>query len=264
MSEHPDPGGEAAARVAQLAAMTLSVGEAMARLRSQRLQDRTLAEQQTAAAARAQSAAQTATDRLHFAQAVEDRWVRSSSTSELVDAWSRALPYAGREPLADLAVDRVEARLRQLHPEAMATYDAGRAGGFAPRDSLDVASALWRGEYGLDPLGTSIAYDLGNRAPAEHSLADQDRHQAAVDLATSDLIATPCLDESRTASADATQHFGRAAAHGDVAALAFPIGIHEAMRTAPQAAAHAIRALPSAPIRKQLTATPHHPNRSPR
>ena len=38
----------------------------------------------------------------------------------------------------------------------------------------------------------------------------------------------------------------------------------EAMRTAPQAAARAIRALPPAPTRKQLTATPHQPTRSTR
>lgn len=264
MTDHPDPQGEAAARVAQLAAMTLSVGEAMARLRSQRLHDRALGEQQTAAVLRAQQSAQEAADRLRFSRALEDRWVRSSSTSELLDAWSTALPYLGREPLADLAAERVEARLRQLHPEAMATYHAGRAGGFARRDCLDVASTLWRGEYGLDPLGTPVAQDLGNRAGPEQSLAEHERQQAAANLGRPDLIATPAVDETQTAAAGAAQHLGRAAAHDEVAALAFPIGIHEAMRTAPQAAARAIRALPSAPIRKQLTATAQQPNRSTR
>jgi hypothetical protein len=264
MTDHPDPQGEAAARVAQLAAMTLSVGEAMARLRSQRLHDRALSEQQNATALRAQQSAQETSDRLRFSRGVEDRWVRSSSTSELLDAWSTALPYLGREPLADLAVDRVEARLRQLHPEAMATYDAGRAGGFDRRDCLDVASTLWRGEYGLDPLGTPVAHDLGTRAMPEQALAEYERQQAAADLARPDLIATPTVDETETAAAEAAQHHGRAAAHDDGAALAFPVGIHEAMRTAPQAAARAIRALPPAPTRKQLTATPHQPTRSTR
>ena len=169
--DHADPGAEAAARAAQLAAMTISVAEALARLRSQRWQDRAIGDERVAMASRAQARVEAAAARLVWTPALDDGWLRGAPTTRLVDAWSAAEGHNTSDPSAAQARQRIEQRLRQLHAEAMHVYDAARADG-----------------------------------------------------------------------------------HAAVAGLAYPIDIQHAMRTAPQAA-EAMRALPPAPVRPQLTAT---------
>jgi hypothetical protein len=264
--QHPDPGGEAAARAAQLAAMTVSVAEAVVRLRAQRVYDRAVAGDQTAAADRARQAADAATARVVYGAALDATWRRTASTSELLDAWAAAGAYLDGDPTAALAAERVEERLRRLHPEALAAYDPGRSGGFPRQDCMDVAGLLWRGEYGLDPIGTPVA----------RSLADIETARAAGSLGTPDLRSTPGVDDTHAATADAARHLGTAAdraagtARVDATYLpagtcrvvvgeAFPVDIHQSMATAPQAVmrtATAIRALTAAPHRRQLTAAP--------
>ena len=256
--QHPDPGGEAAARAAQLAAMVVSVAEAAARLRAHRLSAAQTAAEQDAAARRAMAASEAATARIVYGAALDDDWRRQASTTELLDSWTAANVYLPVEPLARLASERVEHRLRQLHPEAMAAYDAARSAGFPREDCLDVAAHLWRGEYGLDPIGTPVA----------RQLAEHERGRAAADRSIGDLIATVGVDEATAGLTSATTHDGRAAAYGAASALtadprvvvgqAFPVGIHEAMATAPRAAKDRL-ALVAAPQRLQLTATPHVP-----
>ena len=255
---HPDPTSEAAARVAQVAAMSISVAEALARLRAQRLDDRAAADQQAAAAARAQSRAAAAAARLTLVPALDDAWLRAAPTSALLDAWVATQHLAGSDPLAGTAQDRVEQRLRQLHAEAMDVYDTARASGRPPPACMAQASTLLRGEYGLDEPGTFI----------HRNLADLHQHLAAASESTPDLLATPTQDERRQAAADAARHRGFAAGQAaeaagmghDVARQAFPLDPEHAMRTARQAAAQAMRALPAPPSRRQLTATRSQPH----
>jgi hypothetical protein len=245
MSEqHPDPGGEAAARVAQLAAMTVSVGEALARLRAQRTIARADDDRRDQAALRAFARVDAARAGLVYRQALSPSWVRGADTTQLLTAWHCAGPYREHDPTANLAADRVEQRLRQLHPEAMAVYDGVELRGLPPDYRMQQASRLLRGPYGLDPIGTPIAA--------------AERAHAADNLAAPDLQSTRTVDERTTARADAAGHAGRAAAlDGGLTGNAFPVPIHEAMRTAPAAAHRAVRAITAGPVPKQLTATPH-------
>lgn len=234
--QHPDPNGEATARVAQLAAMAVSVAEALARLRAQRLQDGAITDQQASAAGRAQQMTQAANARLVYTQVLNETWARQASTSELLTAWSAAGPHRDTDPLAGLASDRIEERLRRLHPEAMNIYDTARTQGAGPIDGMTEASRYWRGGYGLDPVGTPPGQ------PPTRS----------TDLGRSRGYTTPQPGPGPHLAVGPST-VGQAAA-----AQAFPIDIHQTMTTAPQAA-KALRALPPAPVRKQLTATPTAP-----
>ncbi|MBI4943583.1 MAG: hypothetical protein HY830_22810, partial [Actinobacteria bacterium] len=180
--------------------------------------------------------------------------------SELLGSWAAAGAYAGSDPLAGLAIERVEERLRQLHPEAMAAFDATRAAGFPREDCLDVAAFLWRGEYGLDPIGTQVA----------RHLADFERGRAAAERGTDDVLATASVDEAAAGLAASAGSDGRAARYDTAGHLptgndprvvvgqAFPVDIHTAMATAPRAAKERL-ALVASPQHRQLTATPHIP-----
>jgi hypothetical protein len=264
--QHADPGGEAAARVAQLAAMAVSVAEAVARLRAQRLHNAADLTDRAAAAERARVAAHDAASRIVYGAALDDDWRQHASTSQLLDAWGAAQPYVISDVDASLAVGRVEERLRRLHPEAMSAYDSARRGGFPAADCLDVAGLLWRGEYGLDPMGTPVA----------RSLADLEHGRAADGRATSDRPGTTLVDERLDGLVDTARHDGSAARFeassrtgpgvldrsvgmpvvvGHVAEQAFPVDIRTAMAAAHDAA-KARLAIAAPPQRRQLTAGP--------
>jgi hypothetical protein len=249
--QHPDPGGEAMARAAQLAAMTLSVGEALVRLRAQRLHDRAADDQREAAAGRAAARAYAAESAVIYRQALRGDWIYTSPTEELLGAWRCAEPYRDTDPTAKIASDRVEDRLRQLHPEAMAVYDSADLQAWPAQHRMQQVIPYMRGPYGLDPVGTPTA--------------NHEQARAAADLGSPDDRGTPDLDERTASRATAAGHQGQAAAHEsrpvDVVTQAFPVPIHDAMRTAPKAAAGAVKAITAGPIRKQLTATPHELHR---
>ena len=219
--DHTDPTADGAARVAQLAAMTISVGEALARLRAHRLQEHAIADERDAAAARAQQQLAHATVRFAFTPALDDGWLRSATTSELLGVWAAAASVAAQDPLAYRAGDRVEQRLRRLHPEAMSVYDSALADGEDPGRAMSRATAWLRGEYGLDPVGTP----LGAPAVSGDVLHRSDR---------------PTATERPSAASTAVRS-------------AFPVGITDAMASAP-AAVKTLRALPQGPIRSQLPA----------
>ena len=241
MSEqHPDPAGEATARVAQLAAMTVSLGEALARLRAQRA----YAQADHDRALRVSADLDARRHGTVYRQALDPAWVRTADTTQLLAAWHVAGPYLDDDPTARLATERIEDRLRQLHPEAMSVYDGPPLDGLPPEYRMQQASHLLRGPYGLDPVGTPIA-----RA---------EQAQAAADLAAPDLRSTPTMDERVAARADAAGHAGRAAAtSSDPTGRAFPVPAAQAMSTAPAATRRAVLAITAGPVRKQLTAAPH-------
>lgn len=231
-AEHnPDPGAEAAARAAQLAAMLVSVAEAAARLRAHRLTTAHAAAEHDATARRALAAARAADARLVYGAALDNAWLRQASTSELLDSWAAADGYLTRDPLARLASERVEHRLRSLHPEAMTAHDAARAAGRTRDECLAAAAPWWRGEYGLDPVGTPVARQPPTGHPPDPTPAAPPRRDVRPDTAT-----------------------------GTVR-QAFPVAIEQAMATAPHAARQRL-ALVAAPQRRQLTATPHVPRSS--
>jgi hypothetical protein len=196
------------------------------------------------------AAAQHANARLAWAPALDQAERNASSTSELLDAWSAAAPYAERDPGATSAVQLTEARLRDLHPEALQLYDMTRAEGFDRVTAMTEAQHLFRGEYGLDPIG----------APIERGLADAHLARAVADIATPDLASAARIDEHALAAPGATGSAGLAATAESrspapavlvIVDQAYPLDIHQAMATAPAAARRAITA---APTRQAITA----------
>lgn len=82
MSEqHPDPGGDGAARAAQVAATVLTITEGLIRLRAQQTANRADADQRQVALSRAVQAEQAAAN-LNRHPASEQRWLHAQTVGE--------------------------------------------------------------------------------------------------------------------------------------------------------------------------------------
>lgn len=138
-----DPDAEGAARLAQLAAMGTTVIEALARLHVHRAAQRADEDERATAAMRAQRTADHAAARVAWSATRDHEWLRHASTADLGPVWSAAATWAPTDPDAADALNRVEARLHQLHPEAMATYHQARAGGAEPGQAMQEAAQHW-------------------------------------------------------------------------------------------------------------------------
>ena len=166
---HPDPPSEAAARVAQLAAMSISVAEALARLRAQRLADQAAADRQAAAAARAQARAAAAAARLTYSPALDDAWLRGAPTSALLDAWVATQLYPSDDPTAPMP--------RTVWSSGSASCTARRCRSTTPPAlTATHPSPAWRQRPACSAANT--AWTRSAR-PIHRSLADLQQHLAA-------------------------------------------------------------------------------------
>ena len=172
MDDHTEPTTDALARAAQALAVTVSIGEALARLHAQRTHERAAAADRAAAAAGTEQALHREQARLVWAPTLDDRHLVRMAATELLHARDHARGYQHADPTARVAVDRIEQRLRDVHPEAMALYDTAIRDGLGADHALRQALPHFRGEFGLDPVDTPIHYRLG--VDAEH-LADAAR-----------------------------------------------------------------------------------------
>jgi hypothetical protein len=84
-------------------------------------------------------AGQTAA-RFAWQPALDEEWLASASPVETARVWAAALPFADHDPTAVEALARAEARLEEIHPEAMSHYRQLRAGGSDAADAM-LASA---------------------------------------------------------------------------------------------------------------------------
>jgi hypothetical protein len=245
--QHSEPTTEAVARAAQTLAVTVSLVEALARLRTQRAHDRADAAEQAAATVRATEALHHDAARLTWTPALDDYTLRRLSATELLQAWAAAQPYRNAEPTATQAADRIENRLREVHPEAMAVYDDALWRGQPADRAMAAATDHLRGEFGFDPAGTPLRFAAAADAEARAAAAGRadDPRSTRVDEGTQ----SRQLAAGHHASADSLH--ARA-----LADLACPTPIEQAMRTAPKAA-EAMLALPPAPPVKAITAVPH-------
>ena len=142
-AHHDAPESEGVARAAQLAAMSITVLEALARLRAQRLAERATDDERAASAARAQRLVDHASARVAWTPAHDDDWLRRASTGDLGRAWAAATPWADTDVDAQQAAQRVERRLHELHPDAMAAYHQARAAGLDPGEAMRQAAPLF-------------------------------------------------------------------------------------------------------------------------
>ena len=151
---------ESVARAAQLAAMSLTVLEALSRLRAERLFRRADEDQRAAAAACAERVANHAHARLAWSPALDDAWLRGSGTDELARAWAAATAWTQTDVEARGAADRVERELHVRHPAAMAAYQSARAAGLDPQTAMRQAAPLFD-----SPLAIEAAAPVPNSGP---------------------------------------------------------------------------------------------------
>ena len=139
--QHDSPETEGVARAAQLAAMSITVLEALARLHAQRIAERAQDDERAASAARAQRLVDHASARVAWTPAHDDEWLRRAPTGDLARAWAAATPWATTD--AHDAAARLERRLHELHPDAMAAYHHARAAGAEPAEAMQQAAPLF-------------------------------------------------------------------------------------------------------------------------
>lgn len=239
MEDHSEPTSDALARAAQTLAVAISVVEALARVRAQRVHDTADDDERASAAVRATDDLRHGTARLTWAQAFDDHALRRLSASEMLQVWTAADQYRGIDPTAGQAADLVERRLRVVHPEAMSFYDGCIARGLTSADAMQQAAQHFRGEFGLGPLG----------APLQFGQSAEDLRRAYSSEKADDPT-TLLVDEATWTQATARRYYASAAAAEARALtdLAMPVAIEHAMTTAPQAAKRML-ALPAAPTR---------------
>jgi hypothetical protein len=175
IQDHDAPESEGAARAAQFAAMSVTVLEAVARLRAQRATEHATADERIAAGERAQRIAEHAGARVRWSPAHDDTWLHRAGSGDLARAWGAAAIWADTDVDAHEAVQRVERRLQELHPAAMTVYHEARAACTEPADAMRTAAPLFAGQ------------------PATQTTADSRQHHDA---------ATPKPRDPRDVAAD--------------------------------------------------------------
>lgn len=135
-----DPDAEGVARAAQVAANSLTITEALARLQQERTLQRSIDDERTAAAARADKQASHAAARVAWTPALNDRWLQRADVPQLLGAWSPAVAWSTSDPDAHDAADRTEQRLAEMHPEAMRRYFLARGEGMDPAAAMGKAA----------------------------------------------------------------------------------------------------------------------------
>ena len=142
-TQYPDPESEAAARAAQIAAVSIALVEATARLRDERAALRTNDEDRAAVAMRAARLADHAAATATWAPALDRRWLSQADTHALLDAWASAAAWADRDAGAAKALAAVEGRLTTTHPAAMSSYRAAVTRGSPPAVAMHGAAAAF-------------------------------------------------------------------------------------------------------------------------
>lgn len=141
--QHPDPDGDGVARAAQVAAMAVSVAEALIRAQAQRNTRLAEADHRVAATALTTQQAEHATARLVWSPAMDDRWLRRADIDQLSAGWAAAMPWQNLDPEAARSRERIEERLAELHPDAMHRYTQARQAGTNPVHAMTEAAPLF-------------------------------------------------------------------------------------------------------------------------
>jgi hypothetical protein len=134
--------------------------------------------------------AHQAASRFAWEPALSDEWLTRAGPVETARTWAAALPFAEHDQTAALAMARAEARLQEIHPEAMAHYHRRRNEGMDAADAMldtapifDTATAgPTAGPYGPVRPGAVVPTTPSARArPREVGLDDRpdvDLHRA--------------------------------------------------------------------------------------
>lgn len=131
---HDAPELEGAARAAQFAAMSVTLLEAVARLRAQRATERADVNERVAAGERAQRIAEHANARVSWTPAHDDAWLRQATNGDLARAWVAAASWADTDVDAHEAAQRLERQLSEV--QAMAAGHEARTDGAEGRKAI--------------------------------------------------------------------------------------------------------------------------------
>jgi hypothetical protein len=137
--QHPDPFGhatsEAGRKVAELFTVASLAGQAWARARARRA----AGDPAGPGDAPDLAAADLEAARAAWAPALDRGWLADAGLVDVARAWRAAADWEHADPAARAAADLAEERMRQIHPYAMARFDARRAAG-QPRTEAMVAT----------------------------------------------------------------------------------------------------------------------------
>jgi hypothetical protein len=181
----PEPfESEGVARAAQVAAMSLTVLEALCRLRAERLAQRAHQDELGAASAGAQLMADHAHARVGWSQALDEAWLSKANTGALARAWAAATPWSETDVDARAAMDRVEQQLHIRHPEAMAAYQSARAAGLNAGEAMAQAAPLFQRPLAIESAAKANGLNTP-KAPDARSPLDlaADAYPYSTDLA---------------------------------------------------------------------------------
>ena len=148
--------------------------------------------------------------------------------------WDAARLFAERDPQAQEAMTRAEDQLRRLRPAPMADYDQARTMGAEPLAAMQAVAPDLRQQVWQDEIAVPGRLDTGE-AEADRTVAQQQRGEAAHDLARADLPSTPGVDERAVGATQGANHHELADARGaqaeSLVGKAFPETIHTALAT---------------------------------
>jgi hypothetical protein len=222
---HPDLLGEAMShsgqRLAQLGSLFTSWAMVEARRAERRNAAATARTEQELKTLREQERAAYQLARAGWAPSEDRRWIAGATLIETARAWSAAAAYASADPAAEAALGRCEARLRDLHPYAMAAYDRLRREGAGAFDAMrDVAPLFARAPHARPGDPSRLRPALAASAPPAGPEADSSSGQ-------------PWTVASRFPSypppAPPADFVGARTA-ADLAAESFPLGVSDVVR----------------------------------
>jgi hypothetical protein len=143
MTEHPTPESDAAARAAQIAALTIALADAITHVRQERAAARAADDEHAATIARAARFTSHGTARLAWAPAFDERWLRNADVHAVLDAWAPAVGWADTDTAARDAAALIEQRLADAFPAAMHRYAQARTKGHDPATAMGQAAPLF-------------------------------------------------------------------------------------------------------------------------
>ena len=240
---HPDLLGEALGhsgqRLAQLGSLLASWAMVEARRAERRNAATAACSEFELRALREQESAAYQLARAGWAPSLDRRWMAKAGLIETARAWSAASAYAHADPAAAAAMGRCEARLRELHPYAMAAYDRLRGEGAGAFDAMRDALPLFARAPHARPGGPSRERPV--LAAATALQADQGGRRAPGGSSQPWAAVVQFLPEPPTGPAAGSGAPGARTAAG-LAAESFPLAISDAVRAAAGTAGAPVRA----------------------
>lgn len=172
-STNPDPFGQAMSgagqKIAELAAVAALAGQVVAQVRARKAM-------QGAQDDAAQQAG-LAEARTKWAPVLDAGWRADAGLLDVARAWGAALPYEADDAGARDALDAAEERMRQLHPYAMARYDARRGNGMSRGDAMMATAPDFALHPSPRPAPADVRVDRDQAAlPPAPGLTEADAH----------------------------------------------------------------------------------------